>query len=180
MSAMEDYEQAKQQEYERRLHEQQLQTPAREDEQSASAEILRYIADIDDLPIGKDDPVMGQLISRLTSTANLTPEQVKSNQWVFEYLLVLYLCKYPTPEGCHSSDRAWAHDDVDAYREPMKPERRMEIETHITMSGMALTRSEDMAATKEATRTVNESIVNDEGGSSGGSSGGIRGRLPGL
>lgn len=165
---------------ERRLHEQQLATPPREDQESASAEILRYIADIEDLPIKKDDPVMGQLISRLTSTANLSPEQVKSNQWVFEYLLVLYLCKYPTPDGSHSSDRAWAHDDVDAYREPMKAERRMEIEAHITMSGMALTRSEEMAATKEATRTVNESIVNDEGNTGGGSTGGLLGRIPGT
>lgn len=178
MSSAEEVEEARKQEHKRRLHTQQLQAPAREDEESNTAEILRYLSEIDDLPIGTDDPIMGQLVSKLTSTANLTAEQVKSNEWVREYLLILYLCKHPTKDGMHSSDRAWAHDNVDAYREPLDAEDRMAIESFVTSSKLALTRSEDMAATKEATRTVSEKIssVNDDN-SSGGSSGGILGRL---
>lgn len=175
MSAQEA-EEARQKEHERRLHSQNLQAPLHEDESGGTAEILRYLSKIDDLPFGTDDPVMGQLVSKLTSTANLTPEQVKSNEWVREYLLILYFCKRPTKEGMHGSERAWAHDDVDAYRKPLDPEDRMEAETFVTSSKLALTRSEDMAATKEATRTVSESIVNDDGNNNS-SKGGILGRL---
>lgn len=160
----------------RRLHEANLTGGATEDREGEAAEILRYLSNVDDLPIGSDDPVMGQLVSKLVSTANLTEEQVKSNEWVFEYILVLYLCKFPRPDGMHSGDRAWSHDDVDAFREPMQPERRMEIEAHVSMSTLALTRSEGMAAVKEGTRTVKESIVSDEKASNS-SSGGILGRL---
>jgi len=173
----EEAEQARQQEHERRLHMQNLQGTPVDDDESSTAEILRYLADIDDLPIGTDDPIMGQLVSKLTSTANLSAEQVRSNEWVREYLLILYLCKHPTKEGMHSSDRAWAHDDADAYREPLDAEDRMAIESFVTSSKLALTRSEDMEAVKESTRTVSESIVNDEGNSGGSSSGGILGRL---
>lgn len=165
-----------QEEHERRMHMQNLQSPAPEDKPSNTAEILRYLSNIDDLPIGTDDPIMGQLVSKLTSTANLSPEQVKSNEWVREYLLILYLCKHPTKEGMHSSDRAWAHDDVDAYREPLDAEDRMAIESFVTTSKLGLTRSEDMAAVKESVRTVKESITNDAN-ESGGSSGGILGWL---
>lgn len=163
---------------ERRLHEANLTTPPSEEQQGNTAEILRYLSEIDDLPIGTDDPIMGQLVSKLTSTANLTPEQVKSNEWVRECLLILYLCKHPTKEGMHSSDRAWAHGDVDAYREPLGAEDRMALESFVTSSKLALTRSEDMEAVKESTRTVSEKIssVNDDSASNS-SSGGILGRL---
>ena len=158
------------------MHMMNLGSPTPEDKSSNTAEILRYLSEIDDLPIGTDDPVMGQLVSKLTSTSNLTPEQVRSNEWVREYLLILYLCKHPRKDGMHSSDRAWAHDDVDAYREPLDAEDRMEIEAFVTSSKLALTRSDGMAVTKEATRTVNESIVN-RGEQSSGSSGGLLGKV---
>lgn len=158
-----------------RLHQQNLQAAAGEDDDSSTAEILRYLAEIDDLPIDTDDPVMGQLVSKLSSTANLTPEQVKSNEWVREYLLILYLCKHPRPDGMHTETRAWAHDDVDAYREPLDPSDRAALESFIASSKLALTRSEDMEAVKESTRTVKESITHDE--SSSGGSGGILGKL---
>jgi len=175
--SIQDQKEMQEEEREHRLHQQNLAPTQREGDETTSAEILRYLSEIDDLPIGTDDPVMGQLVSKLTSTANLTPEQVRSNEWVQEYLLILYLCKHPTKEGMHSSDRAWAHDDVDAYREPLGAEERMEIEAFVTSTKLALTRSEDMAVTKEATRTVSESIVNDD--QNGGGSGGILGWLRG-
>lgn len=176
MSQQQAREEAVQEEYERRLHQQNLSSPPREDDESTTAEILRYLSEIDDLPIGTDDPIMGQLVSKLTSTANLTPEQVRSNEWVREYLLILYLCKHPTKEGMHGSDRAWAHDDVSEYREPLSAEDRMAIESFVTSSKLALTRSEDMEAVKESTRTVSESIVNDDSANSN-SGGGILGRF---
>lgn len=175
MSAQET-QQARQEEHERRMHMQNLQGTNHEDQSGTTAEILRYLSEIDDLPIGADDPIMGQLVSKVTSTANLSPEQVKNNEWVREYLLILYLCNHPTKEGMHGGDRAWAHDDIDAYREPLDAEDRMAIETYVTTSKLALTRSEDMAVTKEATRTVNESIVNDDSASNN-SSGGFLGRV---
>lgn len=174
MSTQEQREMAEE-EYERRLHQQNLTQPSQDHRENGTAEILRYLSQIDDLPIDSDDPVMGQLISVLSSTANLSPEQVKSNEWVREYILVLYLCLKPTKEGMHSTDRAWAHGDLDAYRKPIDTETRAQIETFVTTSKLALTRSEDMAATKEAVRNVQESILNDDREDT--TKGGIRGRL---
>lgn len=163
-------------EHERRLHAQNLQTPPEEADDASTAEILRYLSEIDDLPISKNDPIMGQLVSKLTSTANLSAEQVRSNEWIREYLLILYLCKHPTKEGMHSAERAWAHDDVDAFREPLGAEDRMKIEAFVTSSKLALTRSEEFRAVEESTRTVSESIVNDDSRGDS-SSGGVLGRL---
>lgn len=175
MSTQEQRE-AMQEEHERRLHMQNLQGPPEQDRQGETAEILRYLSEIDDLPIGTEDPVMGQLVSKLTSTTNLTTEQVKSNEWVREYLLILYLAKHPRKEGTHSGDRAWVHDDIDAFVEPLDAEDRMAIESYVTSSKLALNRSEDMSMPREAMRTVNESIVSDDSQSDSGK-GGILGRL---
>lgn len=143
-----------------------------------TAEILRALSEINDLPIQpQDDPVMGQLVSRLTSTANLSSEEVRSNEWVREYILVLYLSKFPTDEGMHGSWRGWSHGSRSAERDPLDPERRMELEAFVTSSKLALSRSEDFTGAKEAVRNVSESIVNEEAGDSGG--GGILGRLRG-
>lgn len=174
MSA-DEAEQAREREHERRMHMQNIQAPGQDDREEGTAEILRYLSDEDDLPIEEDDPIMGQLVSKIVSTTNLSADDIKSNKWEKEFLLLLYLSKFPTKEGMHGSDRAWAHDDLEAYREPMDPERRAMLEAFITTTNLALKRSEDGFATKESTRTVNESIVNDNNESSG--SGGILGRL---
>ena len=174
--SVEEYQQIQEQEKKDQLDAQNLGEPAREDHDSNTAEILRYLSQVDDLPIGKDDPVMGQLISTLTSTSNLSAEQVKSNEWVFQYILVLYLSQFPDEDGMHGTDRCWSHNDASEYRDPMKASRRTQIEAHVTMASMALTRSEDMAVPKESMRTVKESIVNNDEKRGGGSSG-ILGRL---
>lgn len=146
------------------------------DEGGEAAEILHALSNIDDLPVEfNDDPVMGQLISKLASTANLSKEDVRSNKWVREYLLVLYLCQYPTEEGMSDSWRGWAHGDRDAARDALDPEKRMMLEAFVTNSKLALSRSEDFKAVEEATRNVSESVVKD--GSGNESSGGILGRL---
>jgi len=146
------------------------------DEGGEAAEILHSLSNIEDLPIEpKDDPVMGQLVSKLTSTANLSKEDVRSNKWVREYILVLYLCQYPTDEGMSGSWRGWAHSDRDAAREALDPEKRMMLEAFVSNSKLALSRSEDFKAVEEATRNVSESVVRD--GSGNESSGGILGKL---
>jgi len=140
-----------------------------------AAEALRYISEIDDLPIDEDDEVMGQLISKLTSTANLTAEQVRSNEWVREYLLILYLARRPRKDGVHGGWRAWSHDDPDADVEPMEPAERAKLETFVETSKLGLTRSEDMESIKEVMRNRTESFVHDDAEDE--SSGGILGRL---
>lgn len=142
-----------------------------------AAQILNTLSEIGDLPIQpEDDPVMGQLISKLTSTANLTEAEVRSNEWVREYILILYLCQFPTPDGSHGSWRGWQHGDADDAKEPLDPETRMELETLVTTSKLALSRSEGAKVIEEGTRDVNESIVHEEG-NSGSGGGGIMGKL---
>lgn len=169
--AREHYKKQRRQPY----HQQNLQG---QDTKGETAEILTTLSKNEDLPIEpQDDEVMGQLISELTSTANLTPEQVRSNEWVREYILILYLSKFPTPEGCHTSWRGWSHGDSSEAREPMQPEERMKWETLVSTSKLALSRSEGAKVIEEGTRNVSESIVNEENDES--SSGGILGKLRG-
>ncbi|MFB6198899.1 MAG: hypothetical protein ABEI52_11645 [Halobacteriaceae archaeon] len=171
-------EDAKQIEAQRRrqaFHQNNLQGQSQQD--GEAAEILRYLSNIDDLPIEQDDSVMGPLVSKLISTANLSAEQVKSNEWVFEYLLVLYLSLHPPKYGMHGDERAIAHDSREAKRPYLTSEERMQIEAFIQIDKMAVTRSEEMKLTEEATRNVSESVVHEEGESSSG--GGILGRIRG-
>lgn len=165
MSKSEQYNKQRRHSY----HQQNLQSGPQEGE---AAEILRALSHIDDLPIDpQSDPVMGQLVSKLTSTANLTPEQVRSNEWVREYILILYLCKFPRHDGMHGSWRGWAHNDHKQEREPLDPETRAMLEAFVTSSKLGLSRSEDAKVIEESTRNVNESIVNEEGNDSGGKNG---------
>jgi hypothetical protein len=158
-----------------RRHDYHNQNLAGGDEGEA-AEILRALSEIDDLPIQpEDDPVMGQLISTLSSTANLSVEAVRSNEWVREYILILWLSKKPKETGCHTDWRGWVHGSDEAAVEPLSAAKRLEVETLVTSSKLALSRSEDFRGPKEAMRTVSESIVSDQEESD--SSGGILGRL---
>lgn len=145
----------------------------------SKALILRELSQVDDLPINPgNDPVMGQLVSKLTSTSNLTPEEVRSNEWIREYIMVLYLCKYPRPGGLSGAWRGYAHGDRSAEREPLDPEKRTMIETFVSESKLALKRSEDAKVIEEATRSIRESVTRDESDRQE-SGGGILGRLRG-
>lgn len=146
-------------------------------QQGETAEILRALSDINDLPIQpQSDPVMGQLVSKLTSTANLSADEVRSNEWVREYILILYLCKFPRQDGMHSTWRAWSHNDRSQARNPLDPETRAMLEAFVTTSKLGLSRSEDAKVIEESVRNVSESIVNEENqGQSG--SGGILGKV---
>jgi len=144
----------------------------------ATAEILRELSEVNDLPINaQQDDIMGQVISKLASTANLSPEEVKSFSWYPEIILVLYMSMKPSEEGMHSGDRVWAHDDTEAAIEPLTQRERIELEAAVGLnSKLALSRSEGMAAAKEATRNVSESFVHDEASENSGK-GGLLGRL---
>jgi hypothetical protein len=147
-------------------HQANLRENADKDE---SVAVLRALSEIDDLPIDpQSDPIMGQLASTLTSTANLTAEEVRSNEWMREYILVLYLCKYPREEGLHGHRRGWAYGDSDQANEPIDAKTRMTVETFVTSTKLALSRSEEFKAVEESTRSVSESVVHDDNGSSGG------------
>lgn len=162
--------------YKRRLHTGNLQQSPEVDRDGNAAEILRILSEIEDLPVDPtNDPIMGQLVSRLTSTANLSSEQVESNEWVREYIMLLYLCGKPRKSGMHGAWRGWAHGDVSEAHEPLGPNERMMLESFVTSSKLALTRSEDFKAVEESTRTISESVVHDD--SKEGSGGGILGRF---
>lgn len=142
------------------------------------AQVLNILSEIDDLPMDpEDDPILGQFISKLTSTTNLSEAQVTSNEWVREYLLLLHQCQFPTPDGCHGSWRGWAHGDAEAAKEPLQPKKGLIHESITTSSKLALQRSEDAKVMEEGARQVNESIVNDDDEQTSG--GGILGRLRG-
>lgn len=144
--------------------------------QGEAAQVLSALSEIDDLPMDpQDDPVMGQLVSKLTSTANLSEEQVRSNEWIREYILILYLCQFPTEDGCHSEWRGWAHGDESEERDPLDPKQRAMLETLVSTSKLALSRSEDAKVIEEGTRNVSESVLTEDGNDSGG--GGILGRI---
>lgn len=175
-SAEQKQEEARDKQYKRSLAQQGLQGGGQED--SDAAEVLQYLSNIDDLPINpEEDQVLGQLVSKLTSTANLTSEQVKSNEWVAEYIMLLYLCKFPKKKGLHGSWRGVAHNDPSEELEPLDPEKRMMIESFVNQSKIALTRSEDAKVMEEGTRNISESVVHDDTQSS--SKGGIWGKLRG-
>lgn len=167
---------AAEEEYEKqRRHAYHQSGLSQQPDKAETVEILRTLSEVEDLPINPEsDPVMGQLVSKLSSTANLTPEQVRSNEWIREYLLVLYLCQFPTEKGMTGSWRGWAHGSAKAERDPLDPQKRMMLEAFVSTSKLALSRSEDFKAVEEATRHVSESVVHDGAEKS---KGGLIGRL---
>jgi len=168
------------QEYQKRqrnnaIHQGQLQGGRQQ--KGESAELLNALSEIDDLPITPDDDeTVGQFASRVVSTANLSQEEVRSHEWAKEYILILYLSDRPSETGLHSEWRGWTYGDVNAEKEPLDPKKRAELESFMTSSNLALSRSEDAKAMEESTRNVNESIVND-GEDGDGNGGGFFGRL---
>lgn len=169
--------QAQQQQSKRERRQRHRQNISGGVDNSETAQILNTLSEIDDLPIDpEEDEIMGQLISKLTSTANLSEEKVRSNEWVRQYILILYECLSPTEDGCHGAWRGYAHGDSAAALDPLNPADRMKFETLVSNSSdLALSRSEGAKVIEEGTRDVQESILNDQNESSGGN--GLLGRL---
>ncbi|ELZ24899.1 hypothetical protein C475_11700 [Halosimplex carlsbadense 2-9-1] len=141
------------------------------------AEILSQLSEISDLPIGEEDPVMGQLVSQLASTANLSEEDVRSKEWVFEYLRLINEAQYPPSYGITGARRAWVYDDASQHKEALVPEDDATLESFTDNAKRALTRSEDAKVIEESTRSVSESVVRDESQDENGGSSGLLGRM---
>jgi len=167
-------EQARQQQRADQYHSMNLQGQGQNEREAA--QVLHALSETEDLPIQpEDDKVMGQLVSKLTSTANLSAEEVRSHEWVREYILILYLCQFPTEDGMHSEWRGWMHSDSSKEREPLDPRTRLELEAHVTSSKLALSRSEDAKVIEEGARDVRESVMSGQDSNSG--SGGLLGKI---
>lgn len=170
----EEMQKARQEQYRQQMHGQNIGKPEQDDEKAG--EVLEQLSKIDDLPEEvQEDEIVGQFFSRLVSTSNLSQADLRSNEWVREYLCILWLCRHPPKDGMYGTDRAWVHDDINEYVEPVTAEKRMKVEASMLSARNAATRSEDAKVIEESTRTVNQSIVSDERSNSG--SGGILGKL---
>jgi hypothetical protein len=141
----------------------------------SGAEVLRQLSEIDDLPTFPG-ATLDQFVSKIISTSNLSEEDIKSDEWVREYILLLYKSQFPPDYGLTGHARAYALDDSSEKRDPLDGTLNTQIEAFKHTSGLALTRSEDMEATKEATRTIAESIARDESRDDSGS-GGLLGKI---
>lgn len=149
-------EQAKQRKHS--MEQTALQHAANDDKQGG--EILRQLSEIDDLP-EFEGRTLNQFVSKVISTSNLSEEDLASDEWVREYVLMMYHAQFPPEYGLTGHARAYALDDKAEKRDPLDAETTVEAEMFKHTSGLALTRSEDMAATKEATRTIAETLSRD-------------------
>lgn len=160
------YEKQRRHEHHTRNLQQQGEGPA------DTTAILKALSEIDDLPDDfGDDAVMGQLVSKLASTANLSAEQVRSNEWVREYIMLLYSIQFPPEYGMTGAWRGWAHASADAERGTLASDGKNSLEAFTMNSKLAVSRSDDAKVIEEATRNVSESHVhndNDDGDGGGG------------
>lgn len=161
--------QRKENERQRRASMQQTALNAAQND-DGGAEVLRQLSEINDLP-NFEGRTLDQFVSRVVSTSNLSREDIESDEWVREYIILLYKSQFPPEDGLTGHSRAYALDDKSAKRDPLDGEQRAEIEAFKHVSGQAVTRSEDMEAAKEATRTIAESIARDESPEESGGSG---------
>jgi hypothetical protein len=155
-------EEAKEEREKERMHRMHSQALSGTEGERNKAEILSQLSEIDDLPIGDDDPVLGQLTSQIASTTNLSEEDVRSEEWVFEYIRLLDGARYPPSYGITADRRAWVYDNMAEYRLAQDNEDSATAEAFVDNAKRALTRSEGAKVIEESTRTVNESVVRDE------------------
>jgi len=166
--------QEKQQEKQRRHAMQQTALNAAQNDEGGAA-VLRQLSEIDDLP-SFPGSTLDQFVSRIISTSNLSKEDIQSDEWVREYIMLLYRSQFPPEDGLSGHARAYALDDASEKRDPLDGPVKTQMEAFKHVSGQALTRSEDMEATREATRTIAESIARDESPDES-SSGGLLGKI---
>jgi len=145
-------------------------------QQGEAAQVLSALSEIDDIPVDpEEEDVMGQMFSKVASTANLTEEEVRSFEWLHEILLVLYLSSYPKEDGCHGDWRGYAHGDMEEAIEPIDAKTRMKLEAQMITGKKVSTRSREAKVIEEGTRNVSESVLTEDGNNSGSS--GILGKL---
>lgn len=145
------------------------------DEDGAEAgEVMRYLSEIDDVPMPEGD-TLTQFFSKVESTANLSAEEIRSDEWVKEYLLMRWEHQYPPEHGLTGVMRGVAFDDKFEERRPVGQTKQTNAEGAKNVALHALSRSEGMKAVKESARTVAETVRHD--GDDSGGSGGILGMI---
>lgn len=162
-------EERRQQE-EHQIHTQNLSRP--DDQNDKAPETLKYVAEPEEI----DAPIeaLEWVNSKSASTANLESEDIRSKEWVLEYFQLLARLEHPPEYGLKGAVRAWAYDDSEEFRKPLKPSDRLKTEGFTEVGKEAKTRSKDGWGVETATRDTKESIVR---GKDDDSSGGILGRI---
>lgn len=133
---------------------------------------LKYVAEPEEIDAPLDE--LEWINSKSASTANLDSEDVRSKEWVLEYMQVLARLEHPPEYGLTGHVRAWAYDDKEEYKKPLKPSDLVDIEGYTEIGKESSTRSKEGWGVETATRDTKESIVR---GKDNESSGGILGRL---
>lgn len=150
-----------------------MQQAMADDDGTEAGEVMRYLSEIDDVPM-PEGATLEQFFSKVESTANLSPEDIHSDEWVKEYLLMRWRHQYPPEQGLTGVMRGVAFDDKMAERHPVGQTKKTNAEGAKHVSQHALTRSEDMKAVEESTRTIAETVRHDNDDSGGGILGMIR------
>lgn len=165
------HQEERRQHEEHQIHTQNLGRPGGQDDDKAP-QTLKYVSEPEDI----DAPIeaLEWINSKSASTANLEPEDVRSKEWVLEYFQLLARLEHPPEYGLTGALRAWAYDDKEQFRQPLKPSDRLKTEGFTEVGKEAKTRSKDGWGVETATRDTKESIVR---GKEEESSGGILGRL---
>ena len=157
----------------------QLNMQRREDDDRRAPETLKYIAD----PSEEVEPPVDGLdwvSSKSTSTSNLKEEDVRSREWVIEFMQLLSRLERPTTDGLSGHLRAYAFDDPEETDQPLSPSEKLRIEGAGEVGKEASTRARDGWATETATADTKESIVqtkdDEDGNTRGGLLSSMRGR----
>lgn len=167
---MSSRENERRQHEEHQIHTQNLGRP--EDQDDTAPQTLKYVSEPEDIEAPID--ALEWINSKSASTSNLEPEDVRSKEWVLEYFQLLARLEHPPEYGLKGPLRAWAYDDSEEYRKPLKPSDRLETEGFTEVGKEAKSRSKDGWGVETATKDTKESIVR---GKESDSSGGILGKL---
>jgi len=161
-----------QEQYERQLHQGNLQMGQ---DGSNAPQTLEYISKPEDI----DAPVeeIEWINSRSTSTTNLEDEDVRSKEWVIEYHRRMAQLQSPPDYGVTGHLRAYVYDDENEYKRPLGESDKMGMEGYSEVGKESSMRSKGGWATETATKDTKESIVRDENNDGG--RGGLLGRIRG-
>lgn len=156
---------------EHQIHTQNLGRPPEQDDEAPAT--IKYISEQESV----ESPVeaLEWINSKSASTANLSEEDVRSKEWVIEYFQLLAPLEHPPEYGLTGALRAWAYDDPNEYREPLKPSEQIKVEGYSEVGKEANSRSKEGWGVETATKDTKESIVRGKDGKKSG--GGILGRL---
>ena len=175
MSRQNGYQEPKRDPEDQELHSMNVR---RQREQEKAPEALKYIAE----PGGEvKAPVDGLdwLSSKSISTANFESEDVRSREWVIEFMGLLSRLERPTTDGLQGHLRAVAFDDPDRTEKPLSPSERLLIEGAGEVGKEASTRAKGGWATETATADTRESIVRNPDDNGNSQRGGILSRIRG-